>query len=121
MTNEQKAQAWYKEYGGVGDETNDIIAFAAFCLDKREVETGWRKYPDEKPEKDGLILTLMSDEFNKNHYGDKFPEGFLLNAWGPYKMIPGSSKSPQQGDVERKFYWGDGSVIAWMPLPEYKP
>lgn len=45
MTNEQKAQAWFEEYtaekGYSPSEIGalDMIAFSAFCLDKREKET----------------------------------------------------------------------------------
>ena len=90
MTNEQKAQAWYKEYGGVGDETNDIIAFAAFCLEK----SGWKKYPDEKPEKVGEYLVIIND-------GDDYKPSLLRK-------------------INDNHVWSR-AVIAFMPIPEYKP
>jgi hypothetical protein len=39
MTNEQKAQAWFEEFRPDGQTVFDaqIIAFAAFCLDKRDI------------------------------------------------------------------------------------
>lgn len=36
MTNEEKAQAWYEEWDYFVKNPDDAIAFAAFCLDKRE-------------------------------------------------------------------------------------
>jgi hypothetical protein len=37
MTNEQKAQAWYKEWDYFVKNPDDAISFAAFCLDKRDI------------------------------------------------------------------------------------
>jgi hypothetical protein len=47
MTNEQKAQEWFEEFRPnivEIDRTAHMIAFAAFCLDKRENETELNKY-----------------------------------------------------------------------------
>jgi len=101
MTNEQKAQSIWLHYEaqefpfkeGPVYSSDEMITFAAFCLDKREVETGWRKYPDEKPiHGQSCLIWFLNETIEDVWIVDNW-----LHCYDPSK------------------------VIAWMPLPEYNP
>lgn len=91
---EQQAESLFEEWDNNSDfspsEGRNMIAFAAFCLEK----SGWKKYPEEKPEKDGWYAIQTSSNtviHNCTFYHD----------W--------------------EFFWDRMGAIAFMPIPEYKP
>ena len=94
MTNhQQQAEALFEEWkknecGPAGPW--HIIAFGAFCLEK----SGWKKYPDEKPENIGEYLVIIND-------GDDYKPSLLRK-------------------INDNHVWSR-AVIAFMPIPEYKP
>ena len=97
MTNhQQQAEAlfeeWYEEYSKTHPPLfpDTMKAFAAFCLEK----SGWKKYPDEKPEKVGEYLVIIND-------GDDYKPSLLRK-------------------INDNHVWSR-AVIAFMPIPEYKP
>lgn len=95
---QQQAEAlfeeWKKRFAHLNDgpvfTKEDTIAFAAFCLEK----SGWKKYPDEKPEKVGEYLVIIND-------GDDYKPSLLRK-------------------INDNHVWSR-AVIAFMPIPEYKP
>jgi hypothetical protein len=101
MTNEQKAQAWFDEFRPnivEIDRTAHIIAFAAFCLDKREKETGWIPVEERLPKPATFVIA-------RKHNGLRL--GLYFNA--DHEFMYG-----REQDETRQ-------VTHWMPLPEYNP
>lgn len=99
MTNHQQQsealfEEWARQFTPINDgpqfTKDDTIAFAAFCLEKN----GWKKYPDERPEKDGWYAIKTSDSLNV--YNCTF-------------------------DHDWEFFWDRMGAIAFMSIPEYKP
>jgi len=90
---QQQAEALLKEYRKnhyIDSDPEDMKDFAAFCLEK----SGWKKYPDEKPEKVGEYLVIIND-------GDDYKPSLLRK-------------------INDNHVWSR-AVIAFMPIPEYKP
>jgi len=71
--------------------TDDLVQFAAYCLEQREKELGWKAYPQNKPDKIGSYLVMRDgyDEMSFDWWGNDM---FMLNV----------------------------NVIAFMPIPKYK-
>lgn len=88
----QQAEALYKEWTAndpcFKGRPEDMKDFAAFCLEKN----GWKKYPDEKPGKEGITyLVYVNGEYHEDLWKDAHWWLFPFN------------------------------VEAWRPIPEYKP
>jgi hypothetical protein len=61
MTHEQKAQSYFEEWIGADRIyiEKELIAFAAYCLEKREGEPRWKAYPQNKPTEIGMYLIIQ--------------------------------------------------------------
>ena len=86
----REKQEWAISGANHFPDKSDLISFAAFCLEK----SGWKKYPDEKPENIGEYLVIIND-------GDDYKPSLLRK-------------------INDNHVWSR-AVIAFMPIPEYKP
>jgi len=84
----------YRKNHYIDSDPEDMKDFAAFCLEK----SGWKKYPDEKPEKEGFY--------------------FVVWAKDQYQTFNGHSYFDGKRFTDRASFV---TPLAWMPLPEYKP
>ena len=72
--------------------TDDLLEFAAYCLEQRDKEIGWRAYPKNKPDKIGSYL-VMREGYDE--------VGF--DWWASDMFVDHTD------------------IIAFMPISKYKP
>ena len=64
--------------------TDDLVQFAAYCLEERAKETGWKNYPENKPDKNGMYLVVRDGGLDIDWWaGDMFVDHTDVIAFMP--------------------------------------